>query len=147
MTTTYSAGGASDKDDIRFLIGDTDSTDWQLQDEEINRVRTQSTSNGEAAVKLARALAARYSRLVTTTLNDGLKVEYSDKAQHYHDLAKVLAEQAGGIVAAIPYVGGISEAEEDIDVADTDLVQPTFKKGMHDHRKSSTSIPIPPYPS
>ena len=105
MTWTYGGDpSASTLAEVRFLIGDTDTDDQQLQDEEINHLL--SENNGEpyaAAVDAAEALVALYARDVSRAVGD-LQVLAEARAAHYAGLAERLRKQrrkhspAAGIV-------------------------------------------------
>lgn len=67
MTATYDSSLPTNKDHVRFLIGDiTPSTDALLSDEEISAVLTEETANGISGQALkyfaaARCLSALYT--------------------------------------------------------------------------------------
>jgi hypothetical protein len=76
---------------VRFLIGDTDSSDEQVQNEEITFALSEKNDNVYGAGEyIAEALAAKYARLVTTELDGQLSVDYSDIAKAYRALASDL---------------------------------------------------------
>ena len=100
---------------VRLLIGDVDSTDEQIQDEEINFTLSQSGDNVYyAAAFSCRLLAAKYSRLVDTELDGALLAKYSDRVKNYNMLAIQMAEQGkrtGGRSLGIS-AGGIPNIPE-----------------------------------
>jgi hypothetical protein len=126
LTTTTSAGRINT---VRLLVGDTDTTDQLVQNEEITFALSQSGDNVYyAAVWICRAIAAKFSRMVTTQLDGALSANYSDKAKQYTQLAiqieaqgKKTSGKALGISA-----GGISVAAMDLANATTDRVPPAF---------------------
>lgn len=126
LTTTTSAGRINT---VRLLVGDTDTTDQLVQNEEITFALSQTGDNVYyAAVWICRAIAAKFSRMVTTTLDGALSANYSDKAKQYNQLAvqveaqgKKTSGKALGISA-----GGISVAAMDLANATTDRVPPAF---------------------
>lgn len=94
MSWSYSGNPtASDKDKIRFLIGDTDQTDQLLQDEEITYLLSETTNVLLAASRAARAIAAKFSRQADKAVGD-LRVSLSQKAQAYMALAADLERRA-----------------------------------------------------
>ena len=63
-----------DKDGVRFFLGDTDSLSPLLQDEEIVYALSQRGNRYGATGMCARALAAQFSRLVSTSA-DGVSAQ------------------------------------------------------------------------
>ena len=131
MTFVYDAPGVSEKDTIRFLLQDTDSTEPLLQDEEIQyyitRLRDTWSLEYIASV-LADTLAARYAREASYSA-DGVSVNLAQQAQQFRDLAANLRSQHKNLlVGGLPDVGGITPGEE--------LLPNTrpfsFGTGMHD---------------
>ena len=126
LNTTTSSGRINT---VRLLVGDTDTTDQLVQNEEITFALSQTGDNVYyAAVWICRAIAAKFSRMVTTTLDGALSANYSDKAKQYNQLAvqveaqgKKTSGKALGISA-----GGISVAAMDLANATTDRVPPAF---------------------
>lgn len=126
MSWTYSGDpGANDKDLIRFLIGDTDSADEQLSDEEIAYLLTEYTAPKRAALEAARSLQAKYSRLCDQRTGD-ISISYSQRRDSYAALVRDLQRGMMGT----PYAGGISAADKDSDEGDSDRVKPAFAVEM-----------------
>jgi hypothetical protein len=134
MTWSYvlASVGAGGKDAVRLLIGDTDTTDQQLQDEEIQYHLGRLPQPELAAAACADALAAKYARKVDTADGD-TRLTYSQRSAAYHALADTLRAQAQSAGAAAPYVGGISLAEIESRQSDPDRPEDNFAVGMHDH--------------
>ena len=135
MSWTYEPG-ASSKDKVRLLIGDTDSAHRQMQDEELAFFLGESSSIYVAAGEACKALAALYARQVDKEVGD-LKVRASQRQKHYLDLAKQLRSRASR--AVLPSAGGISVSDMQAAESDTDRVVPSFRRGQHDYYTSSTS--------
>lgn len=141
MTWTYNAASLSLSDmyKVRFLIGDTDSSRQQLQDEEIDWVLTEQTVVTYAAASCAELLASKYAFLVNTE-NSELRVSAAARHKHYLDLAERLRQSAGdlpggdgsGIVLATAYAGGTAVSEKETLEDDSSLVQPVFELGQDD---------------
>jgi hypothetical protein len=113
---------------VRFLVGDTDTSDEQLTDTEIAYCLSRAgTSVLLAAVYACEGIAAKYARKVTKSVGD-LSIQYSDLQKHYQDLASSMRRECGR--AAVPVAGGISIARVDAVEADADRVAPTFTVGM-----------------
>lgn len=139
MTWTYSGDPSStDRDAVRFLIGDTDTTDQQLTDEEIAYLLDQAGDNVyAAAIAAAEALLGKYARLVDKNVGD-LKLSYSQRQSSYAGLIIVLKKKFG-IRSATPYAGGLSINEKISDSEDTDLTQPTFSRDQFNYPMNQTS--------
>ncbi len=147
MTWTYDSSdpGATDKDQVRLMIGDTDETDEQLQDQEIAHFLTLYITVGAAAVASARAIMAKFARKVTKAVGD-LRISLSDRYRHYQDLVAYLETVAESTDPYQVYAAGQSVSEADADAQDTNLPQPGFKVGMHDYplvsRRADTRDPF-----
>lgn len=94
MTWTYSGNPAdSEKDAVRFLIGDTDTNDQLLSDAEINYVIVESGgSRYQAAHDAAYAVAGKFSRMAQSKSVGDLSISYADRAKAYFELANELLE-------------------------------------------------------
>jgi len=142
QTWTYSGDPqASVLDKVRFLVGDTDSDDRQIADEEILFCIAESASYWSAAAMACRTLAGRYARSVSRSVGD-LSLNAETKAQHYHDLAaqyESMAGEAGFSVFALssPYAGGISVDDRDNQIANSDRVDPMAEVGNMDYPGTS----------
>lgn len=128
MAWSYSGDpSTSDKDAVRFMVGDTNNADQLMQDEEINFAVAREGSALKAAVVIARAIAAKFSRQADKAVGD-LRIDLSQKAKAYHALAAQLEQEAG--ILAVPYAGGLTVDEKAAAELDSSLVQPAFKRGM-----------------
>lgn len=126
---------------VRLLTGDTDTTDQQLQDEEITFALSQSGSNiYTAGVWAANAIASKYSRLVTTELDGALRAEYSDLASNYRNLAIQLREDGRRYSAGALGLeaGGISISEINLVRSNTDRPQPFARTDRFDNPKAGS---------
>jgi hypothetical protein len=114
---------------VRFLVGDTDSTDVQAKDEEIAFALSQCSDNiHHAAAYVCRTIAAQYSRRVDTDLDGALSASYSDLHAHYIALADTLEAEAKKQSGLGVKAGGISEAAITVVRQDTDRVTPAFRR-------------------
>ena len=153
MTWTYSGDPATNaRDSIRFLIGDTDTNDQLINDEEIAWINNQLTGSDTATTALYNAayrgcitIASKFSRLADQSVGD-LKVSMSQKAKAYRDQATELLELAGreGSVPT-PYAGGITITDKEIDWDNTDLVRPGFFKGQFNDDRDGGHRPLKPF--
>ncbi len=130
MTWSYTDPSASDKDAVRYLVGDTDTTDQQTTDEEIAWVLTEEANVYLAGARVARSVSAKYARKADKSVGD-LRISYKSTEEHYRSLAADLAAR-GAVRAATPYAGGISEDDKLTDEENEDRVHPAFEIGMHD---------------
>lgn len=142
MAWTYSGNpSASGLDKVRFLIQDTDSADQQLSDAEIKSMLTDASQNAYiAAIKCCQALVSKYTRRADKSVGD-LSISFSQISKGYASLISTLREQASTSGSLAPaYAGGISRSDKLIDETDTDLVKPSFRKGMNDYQGQFTSV-------
>lgn len=123
-------------DEVRFLLGDTDADDPQLQDEEITYLLTTYSTARLAALNGARALLAKYARLVDKAVGD-LRLSLSQRHEHYQSLIAQL--EAGQLLLATPFAGGISIADVAARDADSDRVKPAFARDLHEHPGMDTA--------
>lgn len=137
ITGTYSGDPkTSTRDLVRFLIGDTDTSDWLLDDREIDYQLESIPPPYLAAAACCEAIAARFSRDVTKSMG-GLSVSASERVTHYTELAAALRKQHRRKVLIVPYVGGLSQSDKVSSLDDSDAVQPNFRIGMDDLPSSS----------
>lgn len=88
----------TDKDYVRFVLGDTETTEL-LPDTQILAVLATNTRNGTIAL-LAQGLAARYAQRVDrVTLPSGLSVAWSERVKYWLSLV-ASGGVAGGSFAA-----------------------------------------------
>jgi hypothetical protein len=137
MTWTYTTSLATLRDKVRFLIGDTNTADQQLSDEEIAGVASMlstSTDQYRVAIACVRGLISKYARQVNTS-NGALSLSAGDRAAHYEALLTQLQRQRSdaGALAVRGYVGGVSRDDNDTLDADTSSEQPQFAVGQHDN--------------
>ncbi len=114
---------------VRLLIGDTDTNDQQVQDEEIVFGLAQANNNVYGAgAWVCRVIAAKYSRNVDSEIGGALKESASQLQDHYNSLADNLEYQGqklGGLGIA---AGGLKVSTVDGVRANTDRVKPEFNK-------------------
>jgi hypothetical protein len=130
MSFTYSGDpSASPLDEVRFWIGDTESSDAQLTDAEIKYLlRSNNDSVTAAALEGCRRLISKYSRYVDQKTGD-IDIKYS---QRITQLQMVIAHIQSGMLPA-PYAGGISKSDIEQVQDDEDRQGPTFALGMMDN--------------
>jgi hypothetical protein len=109
---TYSGDpNTSAKDEVRFLVGDTDSTDQLVQDEEIGYVLSVHAAvvgsiNYQAAAEVADAIAAKFARKRDRSIG-ALSDQAEQQYQHYVELAARLRTLAatGGLAEGVAVPG------------------------------------------
>ena len=127
LDTTTSAGRLNT---VRLLVGDTDTTDQQVQNEEIVFALTETNNNIYAASSwIARTIASQYSRRVNTTLDGALSADYTDLAAQYFKLAEDL-EYRGKTNGAVLGVaaGGLTISDINAVRANTNRVEGSFRR-------------------
>jgi hypothetical protein len=115
---------------VRLLLGDTDTNDQQVQNEEIIFALGQSNNNiYYAAAWCARTVASQYSRRVNTSLDGALSADYSELSKQYTSLADNLEYQGKKVGATIGILaGGISKVKVDAVRSNTDRIKPSFRR-------------------
>lgn len=109
--TDFTETAAGRRNSVRYLVGDTNTNDQLVQDEEIVFSLAQSNDNIYlAASHVANAIAAKFSRFVDTNVDEQIEEKYSQAVKHYKNLASQLKEQGKSIGALLGFcAGGITE--------------------------------------
>jgi hypothetical protein len=135
MTWNYTGRVDSDRDKVRFYVGDTDESDKLVRDEEILFAIDEQPSLEFAAAVILRALAAKFSRLVSSRVGDVSTSNAAAVAKAFADRAKEFDPfdlSIGSSSLVLPSFGGLSISEKETLDEDTDAVQPSFRKAMDD---------------
>lgn len=123
-------------DELRLLIGDTNSFDPQLQDAEVEYFLSRYPSINQASIAAVTNLIAKYSRLADETTAE-LSIKWSQKALAYRRLKEDLSDSINSSSsAAVPWAGGISNSDISTRRSDSDRFDESFKIGMHQNSKS-----------
>lgn len=133
LVTTTAAGRLNV---VRLLIGDTDTNDQLIKNEEVTFALAQANDNVYfAASWSARTISAQFARRVTTKMDGALSANYSDLAKQYKALSDDLREQGQkySMTSASLKAGGISNAAVDAAQALTDRPSASFSKGQFDN--------------
>src|ERR1035438_5918147 len=96
---------------VRLLIGDTITTAPQFADAEITYFLSMRTNVYGASAECCNALAAQYARSVDQAAGNQ-KISYSQMSKAYAGRALQFEAQAAAAGSAVPYAGGISEADK-----------------------------------
>jgi len=129
---------------VRLLLGDTDTLDQQVQNEEITFSLSQTNDNVYfAAAWLARTVASQYARKVNVSLGGSLSADYSDLAKQYTSLAETLEYQgkkAGVIIGVV--AGGLTKSDINSVRTNTDRIEGSFRR---DRFRNPPSYETPEY--
>jgi len=129
---------------VRLLVGDTDTTDQQVQNEEITFSLAENNDNTYlSAAWIARAISSKYARLVTTKLDGALSADYSDLAKQYQGLADQLEYRGKTDGASIGVLaGGLTKSGIEAVRANTNRIEGSFRR---DRFKNPPSYDTPEY--
>lgn len=135
----------SEKDQVRFLIGDVDSSNPILQDEEIDFAIDSQSNVYYAAAECAIAIAARYAPDVNVTI-DGMSVQNQDKMKKYQAIANNLRMRATSNpkFAPAPIITGISISDMQSVDQNSDRPASAFEIGEFDNPPQLNPM-VPPY--
>ena len=93
MTWTYVGPATSDRDKVRFLIQDVETTRQLLSDEEIAYLLTEWSDIYEAAANAAEILGAKFANKADYSKSVGdlsLNETFSSQAQGFKELARTI---------------------------------------------------------
>lgn len=132
MTWTYDPTDLStDLAKVRRNIGDTNTKDQGLSDEEINSYLDGGSSVDQATLLSAQALYAKWIRDVDRS-NLGMSASRRSKADALKMLIdSYLAPRVGR--RATPFLGGVSQDSKDTLESDSDFIQPRTRRGQWDY--------------
>lgn len=118
---------------VRFLVGDTDTSNQLVSDEEINfSLSTEGDDVYSSAALVAKSLSAKYASYVDVELDGQLREDYSQLTTQYSNLSDLLTSEGNtkkvnlGISA-----GGISKAEMRRVENLPDRVKPFFRRDSY----------------
>lgn len=135
MSWSYSGNpGSSAKDQVRFLIGDTISSDQLLQDAEITWLLSQYNNTPiNAAIRACETIISRFSRLADESVGQ-VKIQFSQKAKGYQNTLEMLKIRLLSEDCA-PFAGGISVVQKQAQEMNADRVRPDFNKHMMENNQ------------
>jgi len=141
LNTTTASGRLNT---VRLLVGDTDTTEQQVQNEEVTFSLTENGNNVYySGAWIARAIASKYSRKVNTELSGALKADYSDLVTHYNSLADNLEYQGKTSGASVGVLaGGITKSKVEAVRQNTNRIEGSFRR---DRFKNPPSYQTPEY--
>jgi hypothetical protein len=129
------------KDEVRFLLGDTDSTDQLLSDEEIYYLLTYFPNPIASAAMGAERLATQYARDASNKAVGDLKINLTEKSKSFGTQASrlwILSKQYRGRPQC--YAGGISKTDRQNQLNNSDRVPPDFYRHMNDLPGTGTEL-------
>ena len=132
MTWSYQDTMPRAIDKVRFYVGDTNSADQLLSDEEITFALAESGGNVRQAASLcATRKATEWSRL--SDLKEGqLSISYSQRSKQMLTAAEAIIDASITLDPAIPFAGAVFIADKQGVEQDTTLVEPSFGVDMMD---------------
>ena len=132
MSWTYDTTFVTNLPRVRLLIGDTDTTDQKLQDEEINFTLTTDTNIYIVAALCCRAIAGKYAPQADASVG-GIRESSSQRFAHYTQLAIKYENKAKRNPSADNiWLSGISLSEMEGVNEDSDRVPSRFQMGQFD---------------
>lgn len=134
MSWSYVDPNKFPKDAVRLEIGDTDSTDPLLQDFEIQYFLLQyNNSVLSAAIRACEVIMSKFTRLADEQVGS-VNIKFSQKSKQYGLLVIQLRQRLAIDGDIIPYAGGISKMDKDLQNQNQDRVRPDFTKRMEENR-------------
>ena len=133
MAFTYVAP-TSDRDKVRFLIGDTVSDEAHFQDEEITYLLTTWVNVFDAAIAAAEILAGRYAHRSNYSRSVGdlsISEQYGSSATEFRSLAMSLRAQRDRLATPTPVVN--SQAIKNTADKLVSTYNSDFYTGLHDN--------------
>jgi hypothetical protein len=116
---------------VRFLVGDTDSSDYAITNDNVSFALTQAGDDVYLAAAIcARALAGKYATYVDTKF-ESVSSDYSNLRDNYYALATQLEKQSkkyGTRGLGLPAAGGLTYSDIRANDLNDDRVQPKFKQ-------------------
>jgi hypothetical protein len=137
---TYGGDPAANaKDNVRFLIGDTNPRDQLLNDAEINYYLAEFNNVPlNAAIRCCEAIMAFYSRRPTEKIGN-VTINFSEQIKGVQNLKEELRRRLA-MTDASPFCGGISKSQKQSNLQNTDTIRPDFTKHMMENHQTSNTI-------
>ena len=137
MTFSFDASLSTDRDKVRFFIGDTVDSGHLVENETIATLLTVQPNPVRVAITIARSLAATFARKADKQIGK-TRIDSSKIAESFLAIAETLEAMGdvdgAGMTAAPLRTGGISESlRDDLRFGDDDRIQPPFSIGQDDH--------------
>jgi hypothetical protein len=130
MSFAYSTSLTTNKDKVRFRIGDTDSNRPLLSDEEINAVLASKPAVLPSSIECVEAILAKIARDVDRNAA-GITSSRSQAYNHYLELRNKLGREM--LTESEMFVGGLSKAAKQAFEDESDFIKPSFDIGQFDN--------------
>jgi len=135
MTFSYNPSELSlELNKIRLHLGDTVSSDYFLEDEEIASIQADYSTSFRRIAACCRLICSKLARKVDYRLSL-LSEKNSDVYKRYMEMAQ--RYEASGSASYL-WAGSVKVSLKEGVESDTDLVTPKIKKGIHDHPRGAT---------
>lgn len=128
MAVTYDPAWPTDKDWVRWRLGDTSTSDGILQDAEITSALGEYGSKQEAAWRSAQAIYAEFARLAVDSKMGQLQFLYSKRAEWYKQLITELEVEAKTGASVAAWFGATSRTDKQTQEENDDRVSPSFAR-------------------
>lgn len=134
MTFTYIDPSSGNRDKVRFLIGDTNSTDYHMSDEEIAYLLATWVDVYSAAIAGAEIIASQFAHKTNYSRSIGdlsISESYQASADEFFKLADRLRRQKDDLTPPTPRINAqaiVSTGNKVVSSYKTD-----FYTGMHDY--------------
>jgi len=142
MTWTYTQNPSGNtRDEVRLLSGDilsTRSTHLTNSDEEIAYFIAEEGSGAPAAIAACEALAVKWTAEPESQTTGGLSISNGDMVKKFQAAADMLRASK---LRPVPYLGGQSVSDKQVDEDDSDNVGPRFFRGMNRDSEALTRQP------
>ena len=125
MSWSYSDSLSTDRDLLRFRIGDTDTQEQLLSNELLDALLTTRASQTLAAIDAVQGILAQFARDIDRSAL-GMGGARSQKTQFYRDLLKELRAEAARADTGV-FFGGGSISQKESNLEDEDKPIPPFR--------------------
>ena len=130
------------KNIVRLLVGDTDSVDPQLQDEEIYFALNASQDKVyPAASTVINVIISKYARLVNIELDEAIREDYSDLIDNYKQIRADLITKSRFMNKSIRLLAtGLTKSDFETGYDDPNRIQPGINQSQwsDDYANSTT---------
>lgn len=115
---------------VRLLVGDTDTNDQQVQNEEIIFALSENSDNVYLTASwIAKTIASKYARKVDVELDGALSANYSTLAKQYYSLATELEYRGKKDAAKLGVLaGGLTVSDVEAVRSDTNRIAGAFRR-------------------
>jgi t-SNARE complex subunit (syntaxin) len=130
MSYTYDPEALSTElNRIRLEIGDTNSNEYFLHDEEIAQIQSEESTFFKRVTACCRLICSKLAR-ETRHAMDGFSEDSERLYEHYKEMAIRYGSVASG---SYPCMMSTHEDDKDANEEDDNIVQGRFIRGMHDN--------------